>query len=179
MNFNSVFFQSSTVGYLTMNKSALPSVPPPIDDNQDNSEGLLGWVWASEVLSGLCLDCFVTSCVFETMPKSWYYSCDTPSGNLICTAFIANRSRYLIFKLIINLQSNEIVLRVANFMLHTPVETSKLAVSLNVISFLLARGSNIFATSSAVIYHFVSNINKHQSPETWCNCCKWRVVLLK
>jgi len=34
--------QSSTVGYLTMNKSALPSVPPPIDDNQDNSEGLLG-----------------------------------------------------------------------------------------------------------------------------------------
>merc|ERR1712062_723826 len=101
-----------------------------------------------------------------------YYSCDTPSGNLICTAFIANRSRYLIFKLIINLQLNEIVLRVANFMLHTPVETSKLAVSLNVISFLLARGSNIFATSSVVIYHFVSNINKHQSPETWCNCCK-------
>ena len=42
MNSNSVFFQSSTVGYLTMNKSALPSVPPPIDDNQDNSEGLLG-----------------------------------------------------------------------------------------------------------------------------------------
>ena len=41
---NYVFFQSSTVGYLTMNKSALPSVPPPIDDNQDNSEGLLGWV---------------------------------------------------------------------------------------------------------------------------------------
>ena len=39
---NSVFSQSSTVGYLTMNKSALPSVPPPIDDNQDNSEGLLG-----------------------------------------------------------------------------------------------------------------------------------------
>ena len=35
-------FQSSTVGYLTMNKSALPSVPPPIEDNQDNSEGLLG-----------------------------------------------------------------------------------------------------------------------------------------
>merc|ERR1712156_1295183 len=34
--------QSSTVGYLTMNKSPLPSVPPPIDDNQDNSEGLLG-----------------------------------------------------------------------------------------------------------------------------------------
>ena len=35
-------FQSSTVGYLTMSKSALPSVPPPIEDNQDNSEGLLG-----------------------------------------------------------------------------------------------------------------------------------------
>ena len=42
----------------------------------------------------------VTSCVFETMPKSWYYSCDTPSGKLICTAFIAIHSRYLIFKLI-------------------------------------------------------------------------------
>ena len=42
--FNSflLLFQSSTVGYLTMSKSALPSVPPPIEDNQDNSEGLLG-----------------------------------------------------------------------------------------------------------------------------------------
>ena len=39
---NFYFLQSSTVGYLTMSKSALPSVPPPIEDNQDNSEGLLG-----------------------------------------------------------------------------------------------------------------------------------------
>jgi hypothetical protein len=35
-------FQSSTVGYLTMAKTALPSVPPPIEDNHDNGDGLLG-----------------------------------------------------------------------------------------------------------------------------------------
>jgi len=34
--------QSSTVGYLTMNKAPLPSVPPPIEDNHDNSDHLLG-----------------------------------------------------------------------------------------------------------------------------------------
>ena len=60
-------------------------------------------------------------------------------------------------------------------MLHTSVETSKLAVSLNVISFLLARGvehfCDLFWYDFVVIYHFVSNINEHQSPETRCNCC--------
>ena len=34
--------QSSTVGYLTMNKTSLPNAPPPIDDSLDDSGGLLG-----------------------------------------------------------------------------------------------------------------------------------------
>ena len=62
---------------------------PPVTKNL-SIESL---VWSPSGLS-------VTFCVFETMPKSWYYSCDTPSGKLICTAFIAIHSRYLIFKLI-------------------------------------------------------------------------------
>ena len=34
--------QSSTVGYLTMSKQTLPSMPPPIEDNHDTSDNMLG-----------------------------------------------------------------------------------------------------------------------------------------